>query len=76
MSTRCTACNAKLHDNQVGYVREIELEDEETIFIIEDLCTSCRNASTLDINILEKEYQFDNLTDGVATPSAGFSDDY
>lgn len=76
MSTRCIACNTKLHGNQVGYVREIELEDETVITVTEDLCTTCRNASTLDINILEKEYQLDNLTDGIATPSAGFSDDY
>ena len=74
MSTRCTACNVALLDNLVGYKREIELEDGGFLEIEEDLCNKCRTASTLKINILEKEYQFDNLSDGL-TPSTGFSDE-
>lgn len=75
MSVRCVACNTELHDSQMVSKREVEIEDGKIETFYEDMCHTCRGKSRLDYSILEREYPFDDLTDGM-TPSTGFSDDY
>lgn len=72
---RCKCCNVIL--SEMERMSKIRFEDDKgnSFEHYDDLCFNCRTDSLVIETYVNREYTFNDLTEGLSTPS-GFSDTY